>query len=71
MINRHDSRYHRCNDFCPLKIKDHDFKGKHWVIVQFLSINQRCSLLGDSILCDIYILLKLDCVVKAASILLI
>ena len=34
--------------------------------VQFLSINQQCSLLGDSILCEIYILLKLDCVVKAA-----
>ena len=34
--------------------------------VQFLSINQQCSLLGDSILCEIYILLKLHCVVKDA-----
>ena len=34
--------------------------------VQFLSINQHCSLLEDSILCEIYILLELDCIVKSA-----
>ena len=34
--------------------------------VQFLSINQQCLILGDSILCEIYILLKLDCVIKSA-----
>ena len=34
--------------------------------VQHLSINQQCSLLGDSILCEIYILLKLDCFVTSA-----
>ena len=35
--------------------------------VQFLFINQWCLLLGDSVLCEIYILLKLiDCIVKAA-----
>ena len=33
--------------------------------VQFLSMNQQCSLFGDSTLCEIYILLKLDCIVKA------
>ena len=46
-------------------IIDHDFKGKHWVCT-FLSINQQCSLLGDSILCEIYILLKLNCIRKSA-----
>ena len=39
---------------------------EHIGFVQFLSINQQCSLLGDSILCAIYILRKLDCVVKSA-----
>ena len=33
--------------------------------VQFLSINQQSSLLGDSILHKVYILLKLDCTVKS------
>ena len=39
---------------------------EHVGFVQIFFINQQCSLLGDSILCEIYILLKLDCVVKAA-----
>ena len=35
--------------------------------VQFLSINQLCLPLGDSVLCEIYILLKLiGCIVKGA-----
>ena len=34
--------------------------------VQFLSINRQCLLLGDSIFCEIYILLKLDCIIKSA-----
>ena len=46
-------------------IRVHDFKGKHWVCT-VLSINQQCSPVGDSILCEINILLKLDCVINAA-----
>ena len=34
---------------------------------QFLFINQSCLLLGDFVLCEIYILLKIiDCTIKAA-----
>ena len=46
-------------------IRDYYYKEKHRVCT-VLPINQQCLLLGDSILCEIYILLMVDCVMKSA-----